>query len=722
MRQVFLDRGTIVVKDVCRPLLDDHSVLVSVHYSFISSGIEVAAINNSRQSLFLSNIPKKIEKVLSSISAQGIESTTTLIKGKLKGELETLGYSCSGHVIAVGKKVKNFRTGDLIACAGAGFANHADIVCVPENLVVRIYKQEYLKSACLTTLGATAIQGLRRANVQIGECVCVWGLGLLGQLTVQLAKCAGCNVVGVDILQDRLDLALQCGADTVYNATDPDIVKDIVFCTGQYGVDATIITASSKSDIIIQQAIQVTRKKGKVIVTGEIGMNIDRNPLYTKEIDLLVSCSYGPGRYDQLYEQKSQDYPYPYVRWTENRNMQAFVDLLERGRLNLEPLTAAEAPLERIAFAYEQIIHKKNVGMVISFGPKKIEYHEQTPSTTNSTLQFVPARKGGMTSVGIVGAGNFSKLTLMPIIAKLCDVKINAIVDTDIARSLSASKLYGASKSLVDDNDLFIDNDLVDVVIVSSPHKFHSMQALRALRKGKAVFMEKPMVTDFEELNEFKALFKTNPNLPVCVDYNRSFASFTRKMKQAVEQRTSPLMLHYRVNAGYLPKDHWAQTEVGAGRIIGEVCHIIDLLCYLINSKPVSVSVESLHSSKDMLFPTDNFSAQIHFADGSIGTILYTSLGHFKMGKERIELFYDSKSIVMNDYIRMTGFGLPSSFTTSLPSADKGHETLLKSFFENVKKAPFVPPIAVDHLLNVAELTLLIDKLACEGGGSKELI
>lgn len=720
MRQVFLDRGTIVVKEVCRPLLDDYSVLVSVHYSYISSGVEVAAINNSRQSLFLSNIPKKIEKVLSSISAQGIESATTLIKGKLKGELETLGYSCSGHVIAAGKKVKNFRTGDLVACAGSGFANHADIICVPENLVARIHKQEYLKAACVTTLGATAMQGLRRANVQIGECVCVWGLGLLGQLTVQLAKCAGCNVVGVDIIQDRLDMALQCGASAVYDGTDIDVVKDIVFCTGQYGVDATIITASSKSDAIIQQAIQVTRKKGKVVVIGDIGMNIERNPLYNKEIDLLVSCSYGPGRYDQLYEQKSQDYPYPYVRWTENRNMQSFIDLLERDRLNLDPLITFEVPLERISYAYEQIIHKKQLGMVISYGPKTVIHEERIVHHGNEQIKFLPARKGGMTSVGIVGAGGFAKVTLMPIISKLCDVKINAVVDTDITRSLSASKLYGTSNTLVDDNDLF-SNDLIDVVIVSSPHKFHSEQALRALRNGKAVFMEKPMVTNFDELNEFKSFFKLNHRAPLCVDYNRSFSPFVRKIKQAVDQRTSPVMIHYRVNAGYLSKDHWVQTEIGAGRIIGEACHIIDLFCYLINSKPVSVSVESLHSSKDMLFPTDNFSAQIHFSDGSIATLLYTALGHSRLGKERMELFFDSKAIVMNDYLRMTGYGLPSSFSTTATVADKGHEALITSFFENIKKAPFVSPISIDHLINVAELTLLIDKLACEGGGGKEL-
>lgn len=722
MRQVFLDRGTVVVKEVCRPLLDEYSVLVSVHYSFISSGIEVAAINNSRQSLFLTNIPKKIEKVLSSISAHGIERTTALIKGKLKGELETLGYSCSGCVIAVGKKVKNFRTGDYVACAGAGFANHADIVCVPENLVVRVHKPEYLKQASLTTLGATAIQGLRRAHVQLGETVCVWGLGLLGQLTVQLAKCSGCHVVGVDLLQDRLQLAKTCGADAVYDATDPDVIKDIVFGTGQLGVDATLITASSKSDLIIQQAIQVTRKKGKVVVLGEVGMNLDRNPLYAKEIDVLMSCSYGPGRYDQQYEQKSQDYPYAYVRWTENRNMQAFVEMLERGRLMLNPLIQHEVKLENVAQAYEQIVQRKNLGIVVAFTPQKIS-STNTEATTqvSQAYSFVPARKDGVTSVGIVGAGGFAKLTLMPIISKLCDIKINAVVDIDVTRSLNASKLYGASQALIDDQDLFKD-DLVDVVIVSSPHKFHSEQALRALSHGKAVFMEKPMVTDIEQLNEFRQLFKRYPNAPVCVDYHRSFAPFVRKVKQALDGRTSPVMIHYRVNAGYLPKDHWVQTEVGAGRIIGEACQIIDLFLYLINSKPVSVSVESLHSSKDMLFPTDNFSAQIHFADGSICTLLYTALGHYRLGKERMEVFFDSKSIVMHDYQRMTGYGLPASFTTNASFPDLGHESLIRTFFESVKQAPFVPPIALDHMAKVAELTLLIDSLACEGGGNKELI
>lgn len=721
MRQVFLDRGTVVVKEVCRPLLDEYSVLVSVHYSFISSGVEVAAINNSRQSLFLTNIPKKIEKVLSSISAHGIERTTALIKGKLKGELETLGYSCSGCVIAVGKKVKNFRTGDYVACAGAGFANHADIVCVPENLVVRVHKPEYLKQASLTTLGATAIQGLRRAGVQLGETVCVWGLGLLGQLTVQFAKCAGCHVVGVDLLQDRLKLATECGAKAVYDAADPDIIKDIVFGTGQLGVDTTFITASSKTDQIIQQAIQITRKKGKVVVLGEVGMNLERNPLYTKEIDVLMSCSYGPGRYDQLYEQRSQDYPYAYVRWTENRNMQAFVELLEQGRLSLDRLMQTEVSLERITQAYEQIVQKKNIGIVIAFNPEKnLQLHNETSTATTPSSTFIPARKDGIVSVGIVGAGNFAKITLMPIIAKLNDVKINAIVDIDVARSLNASKLYGAARSLVDDQELLKDG-LVDVVIVSSPHKFHGEQALRALTHGKAVFMEKPMVTDLEQLNEFRNFFKRQPQAPVCVDYHRSFAPFVKKIKQAVDTRTSPLMIHYRVNAGYLPKDHWVQTEVGAGRIIGEACQIIDLFLYLVNSKPVSVSVESLHSSKDMLFPTDNFSSQIHFADGSICTLLYTALGHYRLGKERMELFFDSKSIVMNDYQRLCGYGLPSSFTTSTSTPDLGHELLITTFFERIKKTPYVPPIALDHMTKVAELTLLIDSLACEGGGSKEL-
>lgn len=725
MRQVFLDKGTIVVKEVCHPLLDDYSVIVSVHYSYISSGLEIAAIMDARENIQLSDIPKKIERVLASISAHGIHGAKSPVKGKLKDELRVLGYSCSGHVVAVGKKVKSFRTGDLVACAGSGFANHADVVCVPEHLVVHVHKKEMLKAASVATLGAIALNGIRRANVQLGERVCVFGLGFLGQLTVQLAKAAGCFVIGIDLLDDRVALAQKFGADAVYNAaTQPDLIKEIVFATGQYGVDATIITARAKDDAVIQQAMHMTRKKGKIVIVGDVGLHLDRTPLLHKELDILASHSYGPGRYDHDYEQKGHDYPYAYVRWTENRNMRAFVELLEKGSLVIDPLLESEVSLEHIARGYEKIINDKKLGVVVRYENPEAFDLESLAKTEQACVGgtcFRPAVKDAM-SVGIVGGRGFVTSLLPSIVSRMPGVKINAVVDKDIARSLSISRLYGsAPKALVDDQDLFRQN-LVDVVVVDSAHKFHGEHALRALRNGKAVFMEKPMVTSFEQLEQFKEFLQQNPKAPLCVNYHRSFAPCIDKIKQAVKKRTSPLIVNYRVNAE-LPiyNDENPVRESDAGRVIGEACHLIDLFCFLTDSKPASVSVDSLHSARNLLFPTDNFTVQLSFEDGSLCSLVYTSLGNPRLGRERMEIFYDSKSIIMHDYMRVTGYGLPSSFNIWNKIADNGHEELFTTFFKRIKDPAYVAPIDMNRLLLVAELTLIIDRLACQGGGSNKM-
>ena len=307
MRQLFLDRGTVIVKDVCKPLLHDTCVLVEVSYSFISSGTELATIAHAGKRAFFTNVPEKIKKIMTSLASNGVDGTAALVRSKLKGELQSLGYSCSGKVIAVGKKVKKFKTGDLVACAGAGYAHHADIVCVPEHLVAKVHEEKWLLHASATTLGAIALQGIRRAQLQIGESVCVIGLGLLGQLTVQIARQAGCTVVGVDLIRSRLDLAQKCGADVVYDGVNEEIQREIAYLTNHHGVDVTIIAAASTSDVLVQQAVEVTRKKGKVIIVGDVGLGFKRDPLYAKEIDLLISCSYGPGRYDVQYEQYGID-------------------------------------------------------------------------------------------------------------------------------------------------------------------------------------------------------------------------------------------------------------------------------------------------------------------------------------------------------------------------------------------------------------------------------
>ena len=719
MRQVFLDRGTVVVKDVCKPLLNDHSVLVEVHYSFISSGTELATIAQAGKSAFFGNVPEKIKKIMASLASNGLDGTTALIKSKLKGELQSLGYSCSGSVIAVGKKVKRLKTGDLVACAGAGYAHHADIVCVPEHLVARVRDDAYLKYASITTLGAIALQGIRRAQLQLGESVCVIGLGLLGQLTVQLAKQSGCTVIGVDLLQERLDLAQQLGADVVYNGVNEDVQREIAYFTNHHGVDATLLTAASASDELIQQAVEVTRKKGNVVIVGDVGLGLKRDPLYSKEIDVLISCSYGPGRYDATYEQQGIDYPYGYVRWSENRNMQAFIQLIEKNRLNIAPLIGKEISLDDLSSGYESIKNQQAIGVVLDY--KKVKPCDEKARDNKQEIQKISSRiaKDGL-RVGMVGAGGFAKVMLMPILSRLPGVKINAVVDANTSRSLTLSRLYGAARALVNDATLY-QEDLVDVVVIASPHKYHCDQTLKALENGKAVFLEKPMVTDFNQLDRLVAYLKSNKNAPFCVDYNRTFSPLVQKIKRVVQKRNSPLVINYRMNAGFIPKDHWVQTDVGAGRLIGEACHIFDLFYDLTQAKPVSISVESMRIDNEHLFPTDNFVATVNFNDGSICSLTYTSLGNEKMNKEYMELFFDSKSIILDDYKQLTGYGLPYTFNSRMRFADKGHYALIDQFFKELRNPTFTSPISLKRLEDVARLTLMIDALACDGGGSREV-
>ena len=721
MRQVFLENGKLIVQKVAQPHLNDNALLISVHYSFISSGTEAATIANAAQSTLFSNVPYKIKAVLKSLATHGIQGTQALVESRLKGTLQALGYSCSGKVIAVGKKVTQFRPGDYVACAGAGWANHADVVCIPEYLAVAVPKKEAVKDASITTIGSIALQGIRRAQVQLGEIVCVVGLGLLGQITIQLAKNAGATVIGVDLLQDRLDLAKELGADHVF-LSDDKLKKELDFLTQHHGVDCTIIAAATASNEVVQQAMEITRRKGKVVVVGDVGLNLQRNPMYKKEIDFLISCSYGPGRYDHSYEIEGKDYPYDYVRWTENRNMQAITQLIAQGKLSIDKLITHEFHVDDVAEAYELIKAQKALGVIIKYLPK--EDDSFIPAVRKPLQQtditFLPAIKDTV-RVGFMGVGGFAQVKLLPMVKKIAGVKISAIVDANITTAENTSRTYGAATALVDGSELF-DQDLVDVVIIASPHKFHGEQVIEALSHGKAVFVEKPMVTTFEQHKQLSEFLQNNPKAPFCVDYNRSFAPFVQKIKWEVSNRHTPLVIQYRMNAGYITADHWVQTDIGAGRIIGEACHIFDLFCFLTGANPTAVSVEALKPKSDNLFPTDNFSVQISFDDGSICSLLYTAIGHTGLGKERMEVFFDSKSIVMDDYKTLKGYGTSHGFNESVQMQDKGHEILMHKFFESLKAEKRTMPIDLKRLNTVSELTLIIDDLACRGGGTKEVV
>ncbi len=720
MRQIFLENGALVVHNVAQPSLEERSILVSVHYSFISSGTEAATISNAQQSPLFSNIPHKIKAVLKSLAQNGVEGTQALISSRLKGTLQPLGYSCSGKVIAVGKKVTKFRLGDFVACAGAGWANHADVVCIPENLAVAIPDESIVKHASVTTIGAIALQGVRRAQVQLGEIVAVVGLGLLGQITVELLKNAGCTVIGIDFLEDRLNLAKELGADYVFANSD-QVQKEIEFLTKHKGVDCTLITAATESSQVVQTAMEYTRRKGRVVVVGDVGLNLQRNPLYKKEIDFLISCSYGPGRYDTAYEIDGCDYPYEYVRWTENRNMEAIVSLIKSKKLSVGKFASQEFHIEDVAQAYEKIKSKEALGIILKYTPKSdIAFVPAIKSASKEKfIKFPHFTESQNIRVGFIGVGGFAQVKLLPVVSKVKNVKIAAIVDANIANAENTSRTYGAAVSLVNDTELF-EKDLVDAVVIASPHSFHCDQIIEALQHGKAVFVEKPMVTTFDQHQKLSAFLNKHPEVPFCVDYNRSFAPFIQKIKHEIVGRKTPVIIRYRMNSGYIPGSHWVQTDMGAGRLIGEACHIFDLFCFLTGSEVASVSAEAIKPLSDNLFPTDNFSVQISFKDGSLCSLLYTALGHSGLGKEHMEVFYDGKSIVMDDYKKLEGYGVSKSFNEVMTFQDKGHNFIINKFFNGLRTENKTMPISIERLNAVSELTLIIDKLVCQGGGEQQ--
>lgn len=725
MRQVFLQKGKIHVEDVDSPLMSDHHLLIRVHYSFISSGTEGATIKASGKSFFIkyaNNIAANTSKIIGAVKEHGIAGTLALSQEKMN-QLFHLGYSCAGQIIAIGSKVEKFRIGDYVACAGSSFAHHADTISVPQNLVVKVKNPAILKHASLTTIGAIALQGVRRAQLQLGEKVCIIGLGLIGQITLQLAKQAGCSVIAIDLQENRLALAKKLGANLCLNPLTTDVTREIEFATGHHGVDATIITAASDSGTIIQQAMLATRRKGRVILVGDVKIEFDRDPFYAKEIDFLISCSYGPGRYDPSYETESIDYPYPYVRWTENRNMAYFVELLEQGKLHLESLITQEFDINNAAKAYESLHKEQALGVILSYQSQHKPFdfsggfktsHEPFNPHTHDVKPYI--HHHGTLNTTLVGVGGFAKVKLLPIISKIKNAKIHSIIDTDTANAITIARVYRAQRVSNDYNKIVGDDD-VKVAIIATPHAFHAEQALHFLAMGKAVLVEKPAAVTFQQLAALKSFFAQNKQSLFCADFNRSCSPFMKEIKKVTAQRTNPLLVTYRMNANYLPKGHWIQSDQHRGRIIGEACHIFELFGFLTDARPVSVMVNTLNPTTDDLLITDNIIATITMSDGSCCSLLYSSIGNHGVGKEYMEVFFDGKTITMNDYLELRGHGLPKSFDRTVRTQDKGHEELFAQFFKAAKSKNEPSPVPLDRILMATEVSLIVDKLARAGGG-----
>lgn len=723
MKQVFLDQGKARLFETSQPLLAEKEILVEVRYSFISSGTEYATLSASGKNIyqkFVSNITLNTYKIAHSIRENGLVGTASLIKGAMSNVIP-IGYSCSGVVVAVGKQVIRFKKGDLVACGGAGSAHHAQIITVPENLAVHVAHEDSLKYASITTIGAIALQSIRRAHVELGERVCVVGLGLLGQLTVQLAQLSGAKVYGVDVQEDRLKLALQHGAVQVFNPVSEDWLKSIAYATAHQGVDTTIITAGSATGDLINHAMQITRRKGKVVLVGDVKLDFDREQFYTKEIDLLISCSYGPGRYDQAYEQQGHDYPYAYVRWTENRNMELFVQLLEEKRIVIDRLIQHEFALENVGDAYEQLQKKQSLGIVLAYqAPIAVDNTATLPVQLTFKPQAYIAPRGVM-KLAVIGAGGFCKVKLLPIVAMLNDVEIHTVIDTVSTNAINVARQYGVTHIGISYQEI-LTNKEIDAVLIATPHGFHTEQIIKCLEHGKAVFAEKPAAITFGQLEQLKTSLLHNPDSFLCVDFNRSFSPFMQQVKKLTKQRSTPLIINYRMNAGHIPLDHWTQSAHHGGRIIGEACHIFELFCFLTDAVPAMILVTPLTHEINSIAPVDNIIVTLRMSDGSVCTLTFTSTGSSMLPKEYMEVFFDGKSIIMNDYKELKGYGIAVADNQKVTVPDKGHEALIKQFFEQAKCADPERPISYERIIKATEISLIVDKLARQGGGSHEFL
>jgi predicted dehydrogenase/threonine dehydrogenase-like Zn-dependent dehydrogenase len=708
MKQVLIKNGNAIVTEIPAPIVDNKSVLVKVMYSCVSVGTEMSSLKMSSLPLYKRALkqPENVKKVLEMIRNQGIQQTFERVSGKLTAGSPT-GYSVAGEVIAVGEQVESFKIGDKVACAGAGIANHAEYVNVPVNLVTHIPENLSMSSASTVTLGAIAMQGVRRMQPTLGETIVVIGLGVLGQLTVQLLKANGCKVIGIDLDQSRVDTALYAGMDK--GATNnSDLIQTVDLFTGGIGADGVIITASSESNEIVSLSMQITRKKGRVVLVGDVGLDLKRADFYVKELDFFISTSYGPGRYDPYYEEGGMDYPIGYVRWTENRNMTEYLYLLSSKKINIENFYSENIySIDKAFDAFESLKMSGTKPLMVL-----LEYNN-TYEKLNRKI-FVENRKKinntGKINVAIVGAGSFVLGMHLPNMQSLPKYfNIHAIMSRTGSNAKAIAQQYNAEYATTDFNEILRD-ERVNLVMITTRHDLHANMVLEALKHGKHVFVEKPLAINNIELDAIKLYLEDHPELLLITGFNRRFAPILTEIKPKLEKRTSPIMIQYIMNAGYINKDHWVHGSEGGGRNIGEACHIYDLFNYLTGSKMKKISACSLNVGNGKFLKSDNFNVTIEFEDGSICNLIYTALGSKINAKEEMAIFFDGSVIRLSDYKNLDFYGTKH---TSIKKSiiDKGQLNLLTKVAKYLAGEEKEIPITIDEQIRATEISFLVEKL-----------
>jgi predicted dehydrogenase len=706
MRQILqsLSTGKVDLIDMPRPSLQKGKMLIATRRTLVSAGTERMLVEFGRGGLLAKarQQPDKVREVLDKMRTDGLLTTLDAVRSKLDQPL-ALGYCNAGVVLDVGEGVTGFKPGDRVASNGA----HAELVSIGQNLAARIPENVDDDAAAFTVLGAIALQGVRLAAPTLGECVVVTGLGLIGLMAVQLLRAQGCRVLGIDPDPAKVALAAQFGAETVCPSRGEDpLARAESFSRGR-GVDAVLITASTKSNEPVHQGAQMCRKRGRIVLVGVTGLELSRADFYEKELSFQVSCSYGPGRYDPAYEEKGQDYPVGFVRWTEQRNFEAVLDMMASGVLDVAPLISHHFALEQAAAAYELLVSDEpKLGIVIDYPKQADESRAIVP-----LLDTGRAGSGEITSVqhepvvSFIGAGNYAGRVLIPAFAR-AGTKFGALASSGGASSVYHGRKFGFARAATDVEAVLAD-EAADAVVIATRHDSHADLVCRALSQGKHVFVEKPLALTYAELEAIEAArgqAAAKGTAPLLmVGFNRRFAPQVEKMRALLRSVDAPKSFIVTVNAGAIPPEHWTQdTATGGGRIIGEACHFVDLMRALADA-PITSVVASALPRQDKV-PPDTVSFTLGFADGSIGTVHYFANGHRSFPKERVEVFCGGRVLMLDNFRRLTGFGWPGFRKHCLWRQDKGQEAAARAFLQGVRAGK--APVHFEEVMEISRVTL----------------
>jgi polar amino acid transport system substrate-binding protein len=704
MKQVIQDLRTrqLKVADVPPPVVQPGRVLVRTVASLISAGTERMTVEMGKRSLLgkARERPDLVKQVIQKAQQEGVMNTLTAVRAKL-GSVTALGYSASGTVIGVGEDVTEFRPGDRVACAGAGYASHAEVLSVPKNLCARLPESVDFESAAFSTLGAIALQGLRLAGPTLGEAFVVIGLGLIGQLTVQLLKANGCRVFGIDPDLRKIELTRELGAE---DACDPsgDAQRRVWEWSRGRGADGVLITAATPSNEPITMAGEISRLKGRVVAVGLVGLDVPRDIYYHKELTLNISMSYGPGRYDPEYEERGHDYPLAYVRWTEGRNLEAFLDLVAAGRVNVSPLITHRFSVVEAERAYELITNEAKepyLGILLRYDP------ESELENRIGLAGVESGRPSGQSvNVGLIGAGSYAKRYLLPNF-KTAGAKFQTVATASGVSAREVGEKYGFRFCVSGTDEVLADQD-ANLIVIATRHDTHAELARRGLEHGRHVFVEKPLALNDDELELLlEAAAKSDRRL--MVGFNRRFSPLALAAKEFFQGAQTPLSINYRVNAGRIPKEHWVQDRRQGGRIIGEVCHFIDLMQYLTGALTTRVFAEATASRSDDIVSEDSVFITLRFADGSNGSIAYLAEGDKAMEKERVEILGDGKTFVLEDFRSATLYGGGKTRRIKLRSQDKGQANEVREVCRVVLEGG-PAPIALEDLTATTRATFRI--------------